>query len=172
MSGGIRQRVMIGMGLACEPALLIADEPTTALDVTVQAQVLNLIKILCRERRTAVLLITHDMGVIANMCQRVVVMYAGRVVEQANVLRLFQSPAHPYTNGLLRSLPKVDQKQKRLYSIDGQPPKLNRLPAGCSFSPRCPGSVDRCRMEAPVLTAIARDHHVRCHFPVLGAADA
>lgn len=171
MSGGIRQRVMIGMGLACEPALLIADEPTTALDVTVQAQVLNLIKTLCRERKTAVILITHDMGVIANMSHRVAVMYAGRVVEQADVFRLFESPAHPYTHGLLRSLPKVDQKQKRLYSIDGQPPKLNQLPEGCSFSPRCRCATDRCRMKAPGLTSIADGHHVRCHFPVLGDSD-
>jgi oligopeptide/dipeptide ABC transporter ATP-binding protein len=171
MSGGIRQRVMIAMGLACEPTLLIADEPTTALDVTVQAQVLKLIKKLCLERQTAVILITHDMGVIANMCQRVAVMYAGRVVEHADVFTLFRTPAHPYTHGLLRSLPKVDQKQKRLYSIEGQPPQLNHLPAGCAFAPRCGRMAERCCRDGPPLTAVAASHQVRCHFPILGAAD-
>jgi oligopeptide/dipeptide ABC transporter ATP-binding protein len=171
MSGGIRQRVMIAMGLACEPRLLIADEPTTALDVTVQAQVLKLIKKLCRERQTAVILITHDMGVIANMCQRVAVMYAGRVVEQADVFTLFRAPAHPYTHGLLRCLPKVDQKQERLYSIEGQPPQLNRLPAGCAFAPRCGRTAAPCRRDVPELTAVAAGHQVRCHFPIPGSAD-
>jgi peptide/nickel transport system ATP-binding protein len=171
MSGGIRQRVMIAMGLACEPTLLIADEPTTALDVTVQAQVLKLIKKLCRERQTAVILITHDMGVIANMCQRVAVMYAGRVVEQADVFTLFRSPAHPYTNGLLRSLPKVDRKEKRLCSIEGQPPQLSRLPAGCAFAPRCGRRAECCRRDVPPLTPVAAGHQVRCHFPILGTAD-
>ena len=171
MSGGLRQRVMIAMGLACEPRLLIADEPTTALDVTVQAQVLKLIKKLCRERQTAVILITHDMGVIANMCQKVAVMYAGRVVEHADVFTVFRTPAHPYTHGLLRCLPKVDQKQKRLYSIEGQPPRLTHLPEGCAFAPRCSRTAERCRREAPPLTAVAASHQVRCHFPILGAAD-
>jgi len=166
MSGGIRQRVMIGMGLSCEPDLLIADEPTTALDVTVQAQVLKLIKTLCRERRTAVILITHDMGVIAKMCRRVAVMYAGRVVEETDVFSLFERPAHPYTRGLLRSLPKVDRKMKRLFSIEGQPPELNRLPEGCAFRPRCGYASGLCRSEEPELKSISDGHRVRCHFPV------
>lgn len=168
MSGGLRQRVMIGMGLACEPELLIADEPTTALDVTVQAQVLQLIKNLCRERRTAVILITHDMGVIANMCHRVAVMYAGRVVEQADVYTLFRQPVHPYTQGLLRSLPKLDQKQDRLYSIEGQPPALNRPLDGCSYADRCFRAEPRCREESPELRIYKDDHQVRCHFPLEG----
>jgi oligopeptide/dipeptide ABC transporter ATP-binding protein len=169
LSGGLRQRVMIAMALACEPALLIADEPTTALDVTVQAQVLKLIKRLCRERQTAVILITHDMGVIAGMCRRVAVMYAGRVVEQADVFRLFASPAHPYTHGLLASLPRVGQKQHRLHSIDGLPPRLDRLPPGCAFAPRCARAADRCRSELPALALLSPGHQARCHFPIIGA---
>ena len=166
LSGGMRQRVMIAMGLACEPDLLIADEPTTALDVTVQAQVLKLIKTLCREHRTAVVLITHDMGVVAYMCQQVAVMYAGRVVEHTDVFSLFGKPAHPYTEGLLRSLPRLGGKQKRLASIPGQPPHLHRLPRGCSFSPRCQYVADRCVQEAPELRTIAEGHRVRCHYPL------
>ncbi len=169
LSGGLRQRVMIAMALACEPALLIADEPTTALDVTVQAQVLKLIKRLCRERQTAVILITHDMGVIAGMCRRVAVMYAGRVVEQADVFRLFASPAHPYTHGLLASLPRVGLKQRRLHSIDGLPPRLDRLPPGCAFAPRCDRAGERCQKELPPLALLSPGHEVRCHFPIAGA---
>jgi oligopeptide/dipeptide ABC transporter ATP-binding protein len=169
LSGGLRQRVMIAMALACEPALLIADEPTTALDVTVQAQVLKLIKRLCRERQTAVILITHDMGVIANMCRRVAVMYAGRVVEHADVFTLFAAPAHPYTHGLLRSLPRVGLKQKRLHSIEGLPPRLDRLPPGCAFAPRCAHAADRCRHDLPALAPLSPGHQVRCHFPITGA---
>ena len=169
LSGGLRQRVMIAMALACEPALLIADEPTTALDVTVQAQVLKLIKRLCRERQTAVILITHDMGVIANMCRRVAVMYAGRVVEQADVFTLFASPAHPYTHGLLASLPRVGLKQHRLHSIEGLPPRLDRLPPGCAFAPRCARAAERCRHELPPLAPLSPGHQTRCHFPITGA---
>jgi oligopeptide/dipeptide ABC transporter ATP-binding protein len=169
LSGGLRQRVMIAMALACEPALLIADEPTTALDVTVQAQVLKLIKRLCRERQTAVILITHDMGVIANMCRRVAVMYAGRVVEHADVFTLFASPAHPYTHGLLASLPRVGPKQRRLHSIDGLPPRLDRLPPGCAFAPRCSRAAERCRCEPPALAHLSPGHQARCHFPIAGA---
>jgi oligopeptide/dipeptide ABC transporter ATP-binding protein len=168
MSGGMRQRVMIAMSLACEPALLIADEPTTALDVTVQAQVLKLMKKLCRERRTAVILITHDMGVVANMCQRVAVMYAGRVVEYTDVFALFNSPAHPYTEGLLRSLPRVGSKQDKLDTIEGQPPMLNRLPSGCAFTPRCKYAKDKCKSVPPELVSIGKGHEVRCYFPILG----
>ena len=168
LSGGLRQRVMIAMALACEPALLIADEPTTALDVTVQAQVLKLIKRLCRERQTAVILITHDMGVIANMCRRVAVMYAGRVVEQADVFTLFASPAHPYTHGLLASLPRVGLKQHRLHSIEGLPPRLDRLPPGCAFAPRGARAAERCRNELPALALLSPGHQARCHFPIAG----
>ena len=168
MSGGMRQRAMIAMALACEPALLIADEPTTALDVTVQAQVLNLMKALCRERETAVLLITHDMGVVADMCQRVAVMYAGRVVEYTDVFTLFSDPAHPYTEALLRSLPRLGAKRKRLDSIEGMPPQLNRLPPGCAFEPRCKYSTDRCNEKPPELTRLGEGHDVRCYYPLNG----
>jgi oligopeptide/dipeptide ABC transporter ATP-binding protein len=168
MSGGMRQRAMIAMALACEPALLIADEPTTALDVTVQAQVLKLMKEICRDRETAILLITHDMGVIANMCQRVAVMYAGRVVEYTDVFTLFSEPAHPYTEALLRSLPRLGTKRNRLDTIKGQPPQLNRLPPGCSFEPRCEYSALRCKEEVPGVTLLGEGHQVRCHYPIGG----
>ena len=168
MSGGMRQRAMIAMALACEPALLIADEPTTALDVTVQAQVLKLMKQLCHERETAILLITHDMGVVANMCQRVAVMYAGRIVEYTDVMTLFKESAHPYTEGLLRSLPRLGVRQNRLESIVGQPPQLNRLPTGCAFEPRCYYSGPRCGEEAPELRDLHEGHKVRCHYPING----
>lgn len=168
MSGGMRQRAMIAMALACEPALLIADEPTTALDVTVQAQVLKLIKELCRERQTAVLLITHDMGVVAKMCERVAVMYAGRVVEYTDVYTLFGRPAHPYTEALLRSLPRLGTKRNRLDSIEGHPPQMNRLPPGCAFEPRCKYSSEMCRREPPELKHLNEGHEVRCYYPING----
>jgi oligopeptide/dipeptide ABC transporter ATP-binding protein len=166
ISGGMRQRAMIAMALACEPALLIADEPTTALDVTVQAQVLKLMKELCRERETAILLITHDMGVVANMCERVAVMYAGRVVEYTDIFTLFYKAAHPYTEALLRSLPRLGAKRNRLDSIEGQPPQLHRLPHGCAFEPRCKYSTERCREEAPGITRLREGHEVRCYYPI------
>ena len=168
MSGGMRQRSMIAMALSCEPRLLIADEPTTALDVTVQAQVLNLMKDLCRERDTAVLLITHDMGVVAHMCNRVAVMYAGRIVEFADVFTIFKKPAHPYTEGLLFSLPRLGTKRSRLESIEGQPPQLNRLPAGCAFRPRCRYATERCGQEPPELSTIQEGHTIRCYNPING----
>lgn len=168
MSGGMRQRAMIAMALSCEPALLIADEPTTALDVTVQAQVLNLMKDLCRQRDTAVLLITHDMGVVAHMCNRVAVMYAGRIVEFADVFTIFKKPAHPYTEGLLFSLPRLGAKRDRLDSIEGQPPQLNRLPAGCAFQPRCRYASQRCSQEPPELETIQAGHTIRCFNPING----
>jgi oligopeptide transport system ATP-binding protein len=170
LSGGLRQRVMIAMALACEPAVLIADEPTTALDVTVQAQVLKLIKQLCREHMTAVILITHDMGVIANMCRRVAVMYAGHVLEESDVEALFAAPAHPYTRGLLDSLPSLGRKQQRLGCIPGQPPRLTTLPPGCPFAARCNRAAEVCRREMPPIAAHAPDHRVRCFFPLEGAA--
>ncbi|MBW2154776.1 MAG: ABC transporter ATP-binding protein, partial [Deltaproteobacteria bacterium] len=172
MSGGMRQRAMIAMALACEPALLIADEPSTALDVTVQAQVLGLMKELCRERKTAILLITHDMGVIANMCDRVAVMYAGRIVEYTDVFTLFKQPAHPYTKSLLNSLPRLGAKRNRLDSIEGQPPQLNRLPFGCAFQPRCKYAVARCEKEAPEITTIGASREIRCFNPVNGGKNA
>lgn len=151
-SGGMRQRVMIAMALSCEPDLLIADEPTTALDVTIQAQILELLADLQRRRGTSIILITHDLGVVAGVCHRVMVMYAGRIVEQANVDDLFRSPQHPYTIGLLGSLPRHDESQrKRLQAIPGQPPDLAQLPAGCSFRPRCPYAIPRCEHVDPPL---------------------
>ncbi len=172
LSGGMRQRAMIAMALSCNPDVLIADEPTTALDVTVQAQVLALMKDLCRNRETAILLITHDMGVVANSCDRVAVMYAGRIVESAEVGTLFSSPAHPYTEGLLFSLPRLGAKRNRLDSIGGQPPKLNQLPPGCAFRPRCKYGTSRCKQEFPELLPIREGHQIRCFNPILGEKNA
>ncbi|MBM3517765.1 MAG: ABC transporter ATP-binding protein [Alphaproteobacteria bacterium] len=171
LSGGMRQRAMIAMALSCKPELLIADEPTTALDVTVQAQVLNLMKQVCREHRTALVLITHDMGVIANMCERVAVMYAGKVVEYTDVRTLFRRPGHPYAAGLLRSLPRLGGNARRLQSIEGQPPRLTRLPPGCAYAPRCPRAQPRCREEAPELVRLRPGQEVRCHFPLEGSLE-
>jgi oligopeptide transport system ATP-binding protein len=150
-SGGMRQRVMIAMALACKPALLIADEPTTALDVTIQAQILELMKELQRAEGTAIILITHDLGVVANICRRVNVMYAGRFVEEATVNDLFALPRHPYTLGLLHSIPRLDTADELLTPIRGQPPDLIHLPTGCAFNPRCPNVIDRCHAEVPPL---------------------
>ncbi len=156
LSGGMRQRVMIAMALACEPELLLADEPTTALDVTIQAQILELIQGLCRERGTAVVLVTHDLGVVAGVADRVAVMYAGRIVEQGDVERIFAAAKHPYTRGLLQSLPRLDRKSA-LTAIPGLPPDLSRLPGGCAFAPRCPLAQARCRSEVPSWTGSADD---------------
>ena len=166
-SGGMRQRAMIAMAMALNPALLIADEPTTALDVTVQAQVLKVIKRLQEEFGTAVILITHDLGVIAEMADDVVVMYAGAIQEQAPRDRLFYDTHHPYTEGLLRSLPGYGSERERLLSIQGQPPSLINLPGGCKFHPRCPYAFDRCRREEPELTAVDLhpDHRSACWLP-------
>ena len=162
-SGGMRQRAMIAMGLANEPALLIADEPTTALDVTVQAQIIQLMKQLNRELGTAMMLITHNMALVASLCQRVVVMYAGRIVEEGPVEQIFRSPQHPYTWSLLRSVPRVDELLKdRLVSIKGLPPDLSRLPPGCKFHPRCPFVVSRCKVEEPGLDEVAANQVARC----------
>jgi oligopeptide transport system ATP-binding protein len=159
-SGGMRQRVMIAMALACQPDLLIADEPTTALDVTVQAQILDLLRHLQKEKGMSILLITHDLGVIAEMCDMVSVMYAGTVVESASVQEIFKNPLHPYTIGLMDSLPQPGSK--RLVSIEGQPPNLVNLPEGCRFAERCPLVEPRCREAVPPLEEKAPGHFVRC----------
>jgi oligopeptide/dipeptide ABC transporter ATP-binding protein len=162
-SGGMRQRTMIAMGLANEPSLLVADEPTTALDVTVQAQIVTLLKQLNRELGTAIMLITHNMALVASICTRIVVMYAGRVVEEGPVKQIFKSPQHPYTWSLLRSLPRVDEvRRSRLVSITGMPPDLVRLPPGCTFHPRCAFREDRCSEEEPPLTEVASNQEARC----------
>jgi len=148
-SGGMRQRVVIALAIAAEPVLLIADEPTTALDVSIQAQIIELLKRLARERGTAVMLITHDMGVIAETSQRVAVMYAGRVVEIGPVHEVIRAPLHPYTAGLMGSIPKIGIEKKRLVQIDGAMPRLNAIPPGCAFNPRCPKRFDRCLAERP-----------------------
>jgi oligopeptide transport system ATP-binding protein len=161
-SGGMRQRVMIAMALIARPELLIADEPTTALDVTVQAQILDLIKGLQRELGMAVIFISHDLGVIAGLCDRVLVMYAGRVVEAAAVRPLFRQPRHPYTRALQRSIPATQPKGADLFTIPGLPPDPSRLSAGCPFAPRCEFAVDRCRRENPQLQEIAPGHASAC----------
>ncbi|MET3682014.1 peptide/nickel transport system ATP-binding protein [Alkalibacillus flavidus] len=151
LSGGMRQRVMIAMAMACDPEMLIADEPTTALDVTIQAQILDLMRDLNKQKDTGILLITHDLGVVAEMCDRVVVMYAGQVVEQGTVREILKDPKHPYTKGLIRSLPNLHQKEQKLYSIPGTVPKLSMEQVGCRFAPRCEFAFDRCFQEDPVL---------------------
>lgn len=158
LSGGMRQRVMISMALLCQPKLMIADEPTTALDVTIQAQILELMKKIKTENDMGLLLITHDLGVIAEMCDRVVVMYAGEVVEMANVVELFDDPQHPYTQGLIRSLPSKNQRKDRLYSIKGQVPRPNEIPKGCVFANRCPFAFSKCIEETPPV--FEKDNHL------------
>jgi peptide/nickel transport system ATP-binding protein len=150
-SGGMRQRVVIALALAGEPRLLVADEPTTALDVSIQAQIISLLKRLCREHGAAVMLITHDMGVIAESCDRVAVMYAGRIAEIGPVASVIHDPAHPYTVGLMGAIPALDEERARLLQIDGAMPRLNAIPRGCAFNPRCPRVFDRCRVERPDL---------------------
>jgi peptide/nickel transport system ATP-binding protein len=150
-SGGMRQRVVIALALAAQPALIVADEPTTALDVSIQAQIIALLKTLTKEQCAAVMLVTHDMGVIAEACDRVAVMYAGRVVEIGPVADVIHKPAHPYTVGLMGSIPAMDEERERLMQIDGAMPRLNAIPAGCAFNPRCPRAMDRCRSERPDL---------------------
>ena len=162
-SGGMAQRVMIGMGISCVPSLLIADEPTTALDVTIQAQVLALIRRLAREMGVAVLLVSHDRGIISQMCHRVLVMYAGRVVEEATVASVFRSPAHPYTRGLIDCLPRLDGNG-RLGAIAGSMPGLAALPPGCRFHPRCPIAEPRCGVETPALRPLGAGHLAACHL--------
>lgn len=162
LSGGMRQRVMIAMALLCDPKVLIADEPTTALDVTIQAQILKLIKNLNERLNTAVLLITHDLGVVAETCERVIVMYAGKVVEEGPVHTIFKDPQHPYTRGLLESVPDMRFKKERLYSIPGNVPKPGTIKTGCKFAARCEFAWDRCIAESPPLYQTADDHQTRC----------
>jgi len=169
LSGGMRQRVMIAMALACNPKVLIADEPTTALDVTIQAQILDIILDLQKKLGTALILITHDLGVVAETAQRVIVMYAGKKVEEASVEELFARPLHPYTHGLLASIPRLDLlrgegdvRKRRLQEIPGIVPALTHLPPGCSFAPRCPFADDRCRREAPAYEEKRPAHWAAC----------
>ena len=162
-SGGMRQRVMIAMALACQPRLIIADEPTTALDVTVQAQILDLLKELTKQTKSALILITHDLGVVARYADRVAVMYGGRIVETAPARQLYKSPQHPYTRGLMASVPRLDGDiNQRLVPIEGQPPDLSRLPPGCAFAPRCASALPRCRTEQPPLEAVSDNHFKAC----------
>ena len=154
-SGGMRQRVVIALALAGEPKLIVADEPTTALDVSIQAQIISLLKRLCKDHGAAVMLVTHDMGVIAETCDRVAVMYAGRIVEIGPVHDVIHAPAHPYTIGLMGSIPALDDDRERLLQIDGAMPRLTAIPTGCAFNPRCPHAFDRCRVERPELLPVA-----------------
>jgi oligopeptide transport system ATP-binding protein len=163
-SGGMRQRAMIAMALACRPKLMIADEPTTALDVTIQAQILDLLRELVAEGDAALILITHDLGVVADVADKISVMYAGRIVEKAQVGDIYARPAHPYTKGLLESIPRLDLKGKDLSAIRGLPPSLTRIPPGCEFNPRCPYAQQICRDERPPLNEVVPGRYSACHF--------
>ena len=162
LSGGMRQRVMIAMAMACDPRVLIADEPTTALDVTVQAQILDLIRDLKNKTKSSIVLITHDLGVVAEMCDHVVVMYAGRIVEKADILALFQNPKHPYTIGLMKSLPVLNETRERLYTIEGNVPRPEDFIEGCRFSSRCEHVMEICKKKNPEFTKMSDSHDVRC----------
>ena len=166
LSGGMRQRVMIAIALACSPEIIIADEPTTALDVTIQAQIVGIVKDLRERLDTAVIWITHDLGVVAGLADRVLVMYGGRIVEEAPVRDLYATPLHPYTQGLLASLPRLDQKGQELVSIPGQPPSMYAEPSACSFAPRCPHAFDRCFSEVPDLVEVRPGHRSACFWDV------
>ncbi|WP_407837374.1 ABC transporter ATP-binding protein [Streptomyces sp. DSM 116496] len=163
-SGGMRQRIMIAMAMALEPSLIIADEPTTALDVTVQAQVMDLLAELQRELNMGLILITHDLGVVADVADKIAVMYAGRIVEAAPVHEIYKNPAHPYTRGLLDSIPRLDQKGQELYAIKGLPPNLLAIPPGCAFNPRCPMARAVCRTDVPPLAEVGPDRASACFF--------
>ena len=162
LSGGMRQRVMIAMALACNPGILIADEPTTALDVTIQAQIMHLLCDLKKDRDTSIILITHDLGVVAQIAENVMVMYAGQAVEYADVKSIFKEPLHPYTKGLLKSLPVLGEEKDELYSIKGNIPSPKDYPQGCRFSPRCDQACEKCRKEPPPLTVLPDGRKVRC----------
>jgi oligopeptide transport system ATP-binding protein len=166
-SGGMRQRVVIAIALSCNPSLILADEPTTALDVTIQAQILELLRALSQEFNTAVLLITHDLGVVAGTCERILVMYAGSIVEEAPRREIFYNPRHPYTIGLLKSVPRLDRpRTDRLPQIEGVPPDLSRVPRGCPFHPRCAFATDYCKEVTPLLRLVGEGHAVACHYDV------
>jgi oligopeptide/dipeptide ABC transporter ATP-binding protein len=166
-SGGMRQRVMIAMALSCNPKLVLADEPTTALDVTIQAQILEILTRLTREMGTAVIIITHNLGVVARYADRVNVMYAGRIIETGTATEIYANPQHPYTLGLLKSVPRLDEKRKtKLDPIEGMPPDLVNLPPGCPFRPRCPYSIDKCAMEDPPLMLVGPKHWAACWVEV------
>jgi oligopeptide/dipeptide ABC transporter ATP-binding protein len=162
MSGGMRQRIVGAIGISCEPRLLIADEPTTSLDLTIQAQYLALLRDLQREHGLALIFITHNLGIVAKMCDQLAVMYAGRVVESGPVSQIFNNPTHPYTEALLSSIPRMTDSRQRLTAIEGQPPDLSALPPGCSFAPRCPEVFERCRMQAPPAFSTAPGQNARC----------
>jgi len=162
MSGGMRQRVVGAISISCQPSVLIADEPTTSLDVTIQAQYLKLLKELQEEQDLGLIFITHDFGIVAKMCDKVAVMYAGKIVEQGSVRDIFNNPSHPYTEALLKSVPKLEEDVERLYSIEGQPPTLHDLPQGCPFAPRCDYVMDRCREEYPPILEVNEAHSAAC----------
>jgi oligopeptide/dipeptide ABC transporter ATP-binding protein len=162
LSGGMRQRVVGAMAIAAPPRLLIADEPTTSLDLTIQSQYLGLLKDLQQQHRLAMIFVTHNLGIVARMCDRVAVMYAGRIAEIGPVRAILREPAHPYTRALVESIPRLGARRGRLTAIEGQPPDLAALPAGCSFAPRCPAAMDRCRAEAPPALALGAGHLARC----------
>ena len=161
-SGGMKQRVVIAIALACRPKLIIADEPTTALDVTIQAQVMNLIKELKEKFGTSMILITHDLGIVAEICDKVAIMYAGQIVEYASVEKVYNNPSHPYTNGLFNSIPKLDTEEEWLEEIHGLPPEPTEQIEGCAFSPRCPNCMEICKHKKPGITHIDEEHYVRC----------
>lgn len=166
LSGGMRQRIMIAIALSCEPRVLIADEPTTALDVTIQAQIMDLMVDLNRKLGMSVMLITHDLAVVAETCSRVIVMYLGQIVEEALVKDIFENPAHPYTRGMMNSIPRLEEENReRLYVIKGTVPLLSQIPKGCRFAPRCPNATQKCREQMPGLVPFGEDHNVRCWYP-------
>ncbi len=166
LSGGMRQRIMIAIAMACEPSILIADEPTTALDVTTQAQILTLMKTLNQRKQTSILFISHDLGVIHEMCERIMVMYLGYVVEEGTTDQILLSPKHPYTLGLIESIPTIGKRKERLYAIPGKIPSMNDRPKGCPFSTRCPYATDVCKKSLPELTSLENGHTVRCFHPI------
>ena len=167
LSGGMKQRAVGAIAIACQPRLLIADEPTTSLDVTIQAQYLKLLKELKMRYKMSLMFITHDFGIVADICDRVAVMYAGQIVETAPVRKIFATPAHPYTAALLKSVPKLKEKVERLASIPGQPPRPGQFPEGCRFAPRCTYADDRCRKEEPPIVQIEPDHDAKCWYPLV-----